>query len=103
MRFLMKVSLCGETGNEVIRSGKIGETIGRILEQQRPEAAYFTEEDGKRTGFIVVNIDHPYQIPSLCEPWFLAFDAEVRLHPAMTVQDLQKAGPDIEKAVKSCT
>jgi hypothetical protein len=39
------------------------------------------------------------QIPAFCEPWFLAFNAQIELHPPMTPDDLAKAGPGIERAV----
>jgi hypothetical protein len=32
------------------------------------------------------------------EPWFLAFDADFELIPAMNLEDLKKATPGIEKA-----
>ena len=50
--------------------------------------------DGHRGGVMVVNIDNPSQIPSLAEPWFLTFNAEVNLKPVMTSEDLQNAGLD---------
>ena len=37
----------------------------------------------------------------MAEPWFLAFDADVELLPAMNLEDLKKATPGIEKAVKN--
>jgi hypothetical protein len=40
------------------------------------------------------------QLPAIAEPFFLAFKAQITVRPAMTVQDLAKAGPSIEKAVK---
>ena len=40
------------------------------------------------------------QIPAIAEPWFLAFNASLELHPAMTPDDLAKAGSAIENAVK---
>jgi hypothetical protein len=40
------------------------------------------------------------QIPAIAEPWFLAFDATVEIHPVMVPEDLAKAGEAIEKAVK---
>ena len=40
------------------------------------------------------------QIPSVAEPWFLAFNAQVTLRPIMNPQDLAKAGPSIGEAVK---
>lgn len=101
MRFLLKVSIPVESGNAAIRAGSIGEMIGRILKDIKPEAAYFAEENGQRTGFIVVNIQDAHQIPSVAEPWFLAFKASVEFHPAMTLEDLQKAEPDIARAVQA--
>jgi hypothetical protein len=37
----------------------------------------------------------------VAEPWFLAFDANIEFHPAMNLEDLKKATPVIEKAVKN--
>ena len=39
------------------------------------------------------------QIPAFAEPWFLAFNAQIELHPVMTPEDLAKAAPGIERAV----
>ena len=100
MRILMKISIPVEKGNETIKDGTLGSKIQAIMEEQKPEAAYFAAHDGLRTGFVVVNVDDASQIPALAEPWFLAFDANVELHPAMTAEDLGKAGPAIEAAVK---
>ena len=40
------------------------------------------------------------QIPAIAEPWFLAFNASVEIHPVMIPDDLTKAGGAIENAVK---
>ena len=39
-------------------------------------------------------------MPAIVEPWFLAFNANVQLLPVMLPEDLEKAGPGIEDAVK---
>jgi hypothetical protein len=101
MRFLIKVSIPVEAGNKLVREGTLGETISRVLSHLKPEAAYFTADGGKRTGFIVADIKDPHQIPSIAEPWFLALNAGVEFHPAMTPEDLQKAGPDLASAAKT--
>ena len=101
MRFLVKVSIPVEAGNEAARQGKLGETIGRILGELKPEAAYFVEDGGKRTGFLILRMEDAHQIPSIAEPWFLAFNAKVEFHPVMIPEDLQKAGPDIARATKT--
>jgi hypothetical protein len=100
MRFLLKVSIPVEAGNEVAKAGRLGKTIHSILEELKPEAAYFTDADGKRTGFIFLEIEKASQIPSVAEPWFLALNASVELHPVMTPDDLATAGSAIAAAVE---
>lgn len=66
----------------------------------KPESAYFTAEGGKRTGYMIVNINDPSEIPGMAEPFYLSFGADVAFYPAMSPQDLANAGPSIEHAVK---
>ena len=40
------------------------------------------------------------QIPAIAEPWFLAFNARLEIHPVMVPDDLTRAGSAIEAAVK---
>lgn len=100
MRMLMKVSLPVETANRAAVDGKLGSTVKEILDDLKPEAAYFAEDHGHRTGYLFVNIDDPSQIPQISEPWFQAFNASVELHPAMNAEDLAKGASGIEKASK---
>jgi len=94
MRFLLHISLPPERFNEAVRDGTVGEKIERILEDMKPEAAYFCAKDGKRGGFFVVEMSDVSEMPRFAEPWFLQFDATVEFLPAMTAQDLQRAGVD---------
>jgi Flp pilus assembly protein TadD len=66
MRFLVKVSLPVEAGNESAKKDGL-KVIQRILDQQKPEAAYFLAEDGKRTGFLIMNVEDASQIPAIAE------------------------------------
>lgn len=100
MRFLLKVNIPVEAGNAAAKAGKLGATIQSILAEQKPEAAYFAAENGQRTGFIFLDMQDPSQIPAIAEPWFLAFNARIELHPVMVPEDLKKAGPAIDQAVK---
>ncbi|HUJ94388.1 MAG TPA: hypothetical protein VLW84_03910 [Terriglobales bacterium] len=95
----MKVSIPVDSGNAAINDGSLPRTIESILSDLKPEAAYFAEDSGKRTGFIFFDLKDPSQIPAVAEPWFLAFNAEVQLRPAMNLEDLKNAGTGIEKAV----
>ena len=101
MRCLLKVSIPVETGNAAIADGSLPRTIETIISEVKPEAAYFAEDNGKRTGFIFLDLKDPSQIPAIAEPWFLAFNAQVEFHPAMNLDDLKKAAPGIDRAVKT--
>jgi hypothetical protein len=101
MRCLVKVSIPVETGNATISDGSLPKTMEAILNELKPEAAYFAAENGKRTAFIFLDLKDASQIPAVAEPWFLAFNAHVEFHPAMNLEDLKKATPGIEKAVKT--
>ncbi len=92
MRMLLKVKIPNEEFNKAVRDGSVGQKIRRILEDAKPEAVYFTENQGQRGALMIVDLAEPSKVPALAEPWFLAFNAEVEFHIVMTPEDLQKAG-----------
>lgn len=92
MRMILNVSFPPGKFNAAVREGTIGATISRILEETKPEAAWFTEDEGRRAGVLVLNVDDATQIPALAEPWFLHFDADCRFRIAMTPADLERSG-----------
>src|SRR5436309_15530504 len=94
-----KISIPVEAGNAAAKDGF--KAIQSILEQQKPEAAYFLAENGKRTGILIMNLQDASEIPAISEPWFLALNAAVEATPVMVPADLQKAGPAIAQAVKA--
>src|SRR5438874_11780361 len=92
MRILLTVKLPHEPFNTLVREGTIGQKMNAILDAIRPEAAYFTEIGGRRTGILVVDLAEPSRIPSLAEPWFLTFQADCEFRPVMLPEDLGRAG-----------
>ena len=98
MRFLFKISIPVEAGNKAAKDGF--SIINTILEQQKPEAAYFVAENGKRTGIVVMDMSDVSQLPAIAEPWFLALNASIEVTPAMNPDDLKKATGSIQQAVK---
>jgi hypothetical protein len=92
MRMLIHVTLPPEPFNTACKNGTVGQTMSGILAEMKPEAVYFTEQCGQRGAFIVADVAGPSDIPRVCEPWFLKFNAEVKIRIAMTPQDLAKSG-----------
>jgi hypothetical protein len=101
MRMLMTVSIPVAAGNAAVRNGSWGTTIKHILADLKPEAAYFSEDHGERTGFIVFDMNDSTQLTTVAEPWFLAFNARLSVRPAMNAQDLEAALPAMTKAVEN--
>ena len=95
MRMIVNVDLPVEPFNTAVREGTVGQTIGKILEDTKPEAVYFTERGGHRHVIIVVNVNASSEIPAIAEPWFLKFNAACMSRIAMTPEDLQNAGLDV--------
>ena len=99
MRFLLRVSFPVEAGNASARKDGF-KAIQTILEAQKPEAAYFLTQDGKRTGLLIINLERASQMAEIAEPWFLALNAEAWWSPIMVPSDLQAAGPAIANAIE---
>lgn len=94
MRMLVDWDMPLEPFNTLVKNGTAGPTIEKILGAIKPEAVYFTARNGKRGGTMVVDMPDASWIPKIGEHLFLAFDANVRVHPCMTPEDLAKAGLD---------
>ncbi|MGU7776379.1 panthothenate synthetase [Burkholderia sp. MR1-5-21] len=92
MRMLLNIRIPHEPFNAFVRDGTIGAVMAKILEEAKPEAAYFTEQSGGRGAIFVINLDDPSQIPAFAEPWFLTFNADCEFRVVMGPEDLQKAG-----------
>jgi hypothetical protein len=101
MRFMITCRIPVEKGNELAKNGSLGSTIQSILEELKPEAAYFSDIEGARGGYIVVNMDDASQIPAIAEPLFLGLGATIQVHPVMIPEDLDKATPAIEQAART--
>jgi len=91
MRVLLHVTFPHEPFNTYVKDGSVSARMRRIIEDAKPEAAYFTEFDGHRSGVLIIQLNDAAQIPALAEPWFLNFHATVQIHPAMVPDDLAKA------------
>jgi hypothetical protein len=92
MRMLLNIKIPNEKFNAAVKDGSVGSKIRSILEITNPECVYFTDQDGHRSCILVTDVAEPSRVPALAEPWFLAFNANVEFHVAMTSEDLGKSG-----------
>jgi hypothetical protein len=91
MRMMLTVEFPLEPFNTIVRNGTAGSIMKKILDDAKPEAAYFGEQDGKRGGVLIVDVAKPSDVPRLAEPWFLNFNADVRFRVVMTPADLAES------------
>ena len=91
MRILVRVTLPHEPFNTFAKDGSVSAKMKHILDQLKPEAAYFTEFGGHRSAVLIVHMEDGSQIPAIAEPWFLTFNADCHFHAAMVPEDLAKA------------
>ncbi|MFI8326573.1 hypothetical protein [Streptomyces sp. NPDC085529] len=88
MRMLLKVEMNTETSNELIRQGAAEQVIKEALGRIHPEAAYFTVENGCRTGYFFFDLTDTTDLPSISEPFFMRLGAKVHYSPVMNQQEL---------------
>lgn len=91
MRFLVKVKPDLDSINKTMFEGTFDSRIQQVLSEIKPEAAYFLEEDGRRTAIFVVEIEKAAEISRVAEPFFDGMNSEVRFHPVMTAEDLHNS------------
>ena len=94
MRMMLHVVIPHEPFNTLARKGAAAKTLMKILDSIKPEAAYFTEQDGQRGAIIVFDLKDPSQVPAIAEPWFLNFNADCKIRICMTPEDLGKSNLD---------
>jgi hypothetical protein len=94
MKMLMEVELPNEPFSTLVKKGTAGQTIQGILDEIKPSAAYFSEQDGQRGAFLLVEVEDSSRIPALAEPFFVRLDASVRFRVCMTPEDLAHSGLD---------
>jgi hypothetical protein len=101
MRVLLNVRLPHRTFNAAVKDGTAGKKLKRIMDAIKPEAIYFTEHNGLRGAVVIVELADASRIPSLAEPWYLTFEADVEFRVIMGPDDLKKSG--LEELGKSWT
>ncbi|MFJ8860935.1 hypothetical protein ACIRD8_21220 [Streptomyces sp. NPDC102451] len=88
MRMLLTAQMDTETANRSVSEGTMSKMIEEVVEQLKPEAAYFTIQNGRRGCLMVFDMQDSAQMPSLLEPLFHA-NSKISLQPVMNLDDLR--------------
>ena len=67
MRMIVDFEMPMEPFNSLVRDGTAGKIIQRIMEDLKPEAAYFSERHGKRGGILILDVASPSDVPRIAE------------------------------------
>jgi len=78
-----------EESNARVRDGSIGQTLETIFENIQPEAAYFCPTEGKRGGYLVVNMEEDSDSVTKLEPFWMELGATIETFPVMNADDLR--------------
>jgi hypothetical protein len=89
MRTMLRVHIDATKGSEATKSGAMQKAIAGFSEKFKPEATYFTEVNGERSGFFVFDMKGSHQMPEIAEAFF-DIGSQVHITPCMTPDDLQK-------------
>ena len=100
MRYILKFSMPIDGGNAALRDPQFGKKMQQLLSDIKAEAVYFTAVNGQRRGYAVIPMNDASQIPAIAEPFFLWLKADLEFIPVMMPEDLIKADPAIQAAVK---
>jgi hypothetical protein len=98
MRLMITCQIPMQKGKESATSASLYSTIHSILEELKPETAYFSDIEGTTGAYIVVDIDDASQIASIAEPLFLKLGAAIQIQPVMSPEELGRAIPATEQA-----
>jgi hypothetical protein len=90
MRLMLKFTIPVAKGNRAAADGSLARAMDTLLEQVKPEAAYFTLQDGERAGLIIFNETDPARLTMINEPLFAELEAAIEICPVLTIDDLRK-------------
>jgi hypothetical protein len=86
---MVKFTIPTQEANPLIKDGSIGQTMESLIGNLQPEAAYFGPIDGKRGGFIVINMEEGSDVVTTLEPMWLELGATIETYPVATPDELR--------------
>lgn len=103
MRVMVKFSIPVSHGNELVKSGKISRNFQSLMEDFKPEAAYFFPDNGQRSGFMIINVADSPDLVKVAESFWFGLHADISTTPVLNGEDLAKGIAGIDGVVKRYT
>lgn len=94
MKMLLTVTFPHDPFNALIKKGTIGDVLNQIMGDLKPEAAYFSLNEGKRYIVMIVNVNAGVDYVKYAEPFFLKFNADIKYDIVITPEEIQNSGLD---------
>jgi hypothetical protein len=100
MRMMVKFTFGAGGGNEILRSGKINTLLQQVMEDLKPEAAYFYAENGQRSGHFIIESQDSVDLVRVCEPLWFGLKADVAMIPVMNGEDIQRGLGELQGIIQ---
>ena len=91
MRFLLKATMPIEAGNALSKDPSMEHKMEAIMGDLKPESVFFCLEGGQRTIYFEITVDDSSRLPSIAEPLWHTFKADIEMIPAMNQEEFGKA------------
>jgi len=90
MRLMLRFTIPVDKGNEANVDGSLSRAIKDLMDEVKPEAAYFYLQDGKRAGLVVFEESDQARMAAINEPLFARLNATIDIQPVLNLDDLAK-------------
>ena len=90
MKFLLKATMPIEAGNALVKDPSMEHKMETIMGDLKPESVFFCLEGGQRTIYFEITVDDSSRIPSIVEPLWHTFKADIEMIPAMNQEEFGK-------------
>ncbi|MCH6161071.1 hypothetical protein [Streptomyces marispadix] len=90
MRMMLRALMDTQMSNQTIENGQMQKVVDSLMEELKPEAAYFSPHNGRRACIFVFDMQESSQLPAVAERLFRTMGAEVEVQPVMNREELQK-------------
>ncbi|HKB86863.1 MAG TPA: hypothetical protein VKD08_11870 [Ignavibacteriaceae bacterium] len=92
MKMILTITFPHDPFNAMIKKGTVGNVLNKLMADLKPEAAYFSLNEGRRNIFMVVNVNSGGDYVKYAEPFFLQFNADIKYDIVITPEEIQKSG-----------